>query len=57
MGATESSKLTGAVFNKRRVPFKRVFDAAQQQLKNKFGMQMVALPEKEKITIKEKQSK
>lgn len=42
---------------KQRVPFKRVFEQAQTQLRTKFGMQMVELPAKEKITMKDKRCK
>lgn len=41
----------------QRVPFRRVFQQAQKQLKTKFGMQMVELPVKEKITMKDKRCK
>jgi melanoma-associated antigen len=37
--------------------FKRVFDGAQLQLRQVFGMEMVELPVKEKRTLKEKQSR
>jgi hypothetical protein len=40
--------------SKQRVPFKRVFQQAQKQLRTKFGMEMVELPVKEKITMKDK---
>lgn len=36
--------------------FKRVFDGAQMQLRQVFGMEMAELPMKEKRTLKEKQS-
>jgi len=42
------------VIGKQRGNFKRVFDAAQQQLRAKFGMEMVQLPAREKVTMKEK---
>jgi hypothetical protein len=42
------------VFGKHKAPFKQVFDAAQTQLRKKFGMEMVELPLKEKITLKER---
>ncbi|KAH8662045.1 MAGE family-domain-containing protein [Xylariales sp. PMI_506] len=35
--------------------FKRVFDGAQQQLRQVFGMEMVELPVKEKRTLRDKQ--
>jgi hypothetical protein len=41
-----------AVFGKHKVPFKQVFDEAQEQLRNKFGMEMIELPSKEKTTKK-----
>jgi len=44
------------VFGKHRAPFKQVFDEAQMQLRNKFGMEMVELPSKEKITLKERRA-
>jgi len=34
--------------------FKKVFEEAQEQLRHVFGMQMVELPTKEKVTIREK---
>jgi hypothetical protein len=40
------------VFGKHKVPFKQVFDEAQEQLRNKFGMEMIELPSKEKTTKK-----
>jgi len=40
------------VFGKHKVSFKQVFDEAQEQLRNKFGMEMIELPSKEKITKK-----
>jgi melanoma-associated antigen len=43
--------------SKQRVPFKRVFQQAQTQLRTKFGMEMVELPVKEKITMKDKRCK
>jgi hypothetical protein len=42
---------------KQRVPFKRVFDQAQKQLRLKFGMEMIELPVKEKTTTKAKLGK
>jgi hypothetical protein len=42
------------VIGKQRGSFKRVFDAAQIQLRTKFGMQMVELPTKERTTLKDK---
>ncbi|KIN04424.1 hypothetical protein OIDMADRAFT_116466, partial [Oidiodendron maius Zn] len=44
------------VMSKQRVPFRRVFEQAQKQLRAKFGMEMVELPVKEKITMKDKRS-
>lgn len=37
--------------------FRRVFDAAQEQLQKVFGMEMAELPVREKRTLKDKQSK
>ncbi|KAH8597710.1 MAGE family-domain-containing protein [Bisporella sp. PMI_857] len=48
--------ITEKVFMKKRIPFKRIFDLAQGQLREKFGMMMVELPTKEKITMKEKRA-
>ena len=45
------------VMSKQRVPFRRVFEQAQKQLRAKFGMEMVELPVKEKITMKDKRCK
>jgi hypothetical protein len=50
----EESKLTGTVMQKQRAPFKRVFEQAQMQLRTKFGMEMVELPVREKITMRDK---
>ncbi len=43
-----------AVFGKHKTPFKKVFDATQDQLRNKFGMQLVELPAKEKSTLRDR---
>lgn len=43
-----------AVIGKQRGSFKRVFEGAQEQLRNKFGMEMVELPAKERTTMKDK---
>jgi hypothetical protein len=40
--------------SKQRVPFKRVFELAQAQLKTVFGMEMVELPGRDKFTLKER---
>ena len=37
--------------------FRKVFGAAQDQLRAKFGMEMMELPGKEKVTIKEKRGR
>jgi len=42
------------VIGKQRGRFKKTFDAAQLQLQTKFGMEMVELPVREKVTLKEK---
>jgi melanoma-associated antigen len=42
------------VFGKHKVPFKHVFDAAQEQLRKKFGMEMIELPLKEKVTERDR---
>ena len=42
------------VIGKQRRSFKRVFEAAQKQLQKKFGMEMVELPAREKVTMREK---
>ncbi|CAF9930605.1 MAG: hypothetical protein HETSPECPRED_007667 [Heterodermia speciosa] len=36
--------------------FKRVFDDAQQQLRNVFGMELTELPQKEKVTVAQKRA-
>ena len=43
--------------SKQRVPFKLVFELAQMQLKTVFGMQMVELPGREKVTLKERRGR
>ena len=45
------------VMSKQRVPFRRVFEQAQRQLRTKFGMELVELPVREKITMKDKRCK
>lgn len=35
-------------------PFKRVFEQAQNDLRNIFGMELVALPAKENVTVAQK---
>jgi hypothetical protein len=52
--ALRSNALTCLVLGKQRLPFKRVFSQAQIQLRTKFGREMVELPLKEKITMKDK---
>jgi NACalpha-BTF3-like transcription factor len=42
------------VIGKQRGAFKKTFEAAQKQLRSKFGMEMVELPAREKVTMKEK---
>jgi hypothetical protein len=44
------------VLGKHKTPFKKVFDLAQAQLEQKFGMSMVELPMKEKVTFKERRA-
>jgi hypothetical protein len=43
-----------AVLGKHKAPFKRIFDGAQTQLRTKFGMEMTELPQKEKVTLKDR---
>lgn len=42
------------VIGKQRGAFKKVFESAQKQLRNIYGMEMVELPTREKVTMKEK---
>jgi hypothetical protein len=42
---------------KQRLPFKRVFELAQKQLNIVFGMQMVELPGREKVTVRDRRGK
>lgn len=42
------------VFGKNKASWKKVFDSTQLQLKKKFGMEMVELPLKEKVTLKDR---
>jgi hypothetical protein len=42
------------VFGKNKAAFKKVFEIAQDQLRHHFGMEMVELPLKEKITLKDR---
>lgn len=46
--------LTTTVIGKQRGRFKRTFEGAQHQLRTKFGMEMVELPVREKVTMKER---
>ena len=47
--------ITEKVIGKQRGNnFKQIFAAAQDQLRTKFGMEMLELPGKEKVTMKEK---
>ncbi|KAF8854370.1 MAGE-domain-containing protein [Acephala macrosclerotiorum] len=48
--------ITEKVIGKQRGSFKRVFEGAQEQLRTKFGMEMVELPVREKTTMKEKRA-
>ncbi|KAL3422750.1 mage family protein [Phlyctema vagabunda] len=41
------------VLSQTRLPYRRIFDATQQQLQEKFGMAMVQLPTREKYLIKD----
>jgi hypothetical protein len=47
-------QLTMLVLGQHSRQFKAVFDAANSQLLDTFGMQMVELPNKEKTTIRQK---
>lgn len=49
-----SIMLIAAVIGKQRGRFKSTFNAAQHQLRTKFGMEMVELPVREKVTLKER---
>jgi hypothetical protein len=51
---SETSETNQLVIGKQRGAFKRTFEAAQKQLRSKFGMEMVELPAREKVTMKEK---
>ncbi|TVY37054.1 Non-structural maintenance of chromosome element [Lachnellula subtilissima] len=44
------------VLGKQPRSFKHVFEAAQKQLRTKFGMEMVELPQRERVTLKAKRS-
>ncbi|TVY86995.1 Non-structural maintenance of chromosome element [Lachnellula willkommii] len=44
------------VLGKQPRSFKHIFEAAQKQLRTKFGMEMVELPQREKVTLKAKRS-
>ena len=46
--------LTRTVIVKQRGRFKRTFDLAQEALRMKLGMEMVELPVREKVTMKER---
>jgi len=50
------TNITEKVMSKQRVPFKRVFELAQDQLRTVFGMQMVELPGREKVTLKDRRA-
>ncbi|KAH8654562.1 MAGE family-domain-containing protein [Tricladium varicosporioides] len=44
------------VLGKQKGPFKPIFDAAQKQLRSKFGMEMIELPGREKTSIQAKRA-
>ena len=48
--------INNKVLNKQSRSFKNVFDAAQLALRSTFGMEMVELPAKEKVTLKDKRA-
>lgn len=43
-----------AIGKQRGAAYKRIFEAAQRDLRMKFGMEMVPLPANEKFTVKQK---
>lgn len=43
-----------AIGKQRGAAYKRIFEAAQRDLRRKFGMEMVPLPANEKYTVKQK---
>jgi hypothetical protein len=49
-----SFNLTLAVLGTNTRMFKHVFEAANSQLMDVFGMQMVELPSREKVTVRQK---
>lgn len=51
---TTTYLLRRAVLGSYSRSFKQVFDVANMQLKDTFGMEMVELPNKEKVTIRQK---
>ncbi|KAI9891378.1 MAG: hypothetical protein M1814_002891 [Vezdaea aestivalis] len=48
--------VTTKVLSTSRVPFKKVFNAARSELREKFGMDLEELPLKEKVTIAQKRN-
>jgi melanoma-associated antigen len=49
--------ITTKVFGEGSRQFKSVFDQAQRMLRGRFGMEMVELPGKEKVTISQRRGK
>lgn len=48
------ANIVAVIGKQHRGTFKRVFDSAQKDLRAKFGMEMVQLTSREKVTMKEK---
>ncbi|RKF59771.1 putative mage family protein [Golovinomyces cichoracearum] len=46
--------ITERVIGKQKCSFKQIFQEAQEQLRNCFGMEMVELPVRQKVTLREK---
>ncbi|KHJ34693.1 putative mage family protein [Erysiphe necator] len=50
------SGITEKVIGKQRGNFKKVFKEAQQLLRDRFGLEMVELPARQKVTLREKKA-
>ncbi|RKF58806.1 putative mage family protein [Erysiphe neolycopersici] len=50
------SGITEKIIGKQRGGFKRVFEETQQQLRNRFGLELVELPARQKVTLREKKA-
>ncbi|POS84706.1 hypothetical protein EPUL_004114, partial [Erysiphe pulchra] len=50
------SGITEKIIGKQQGGFKRVFEETQQQLRSRFGLELVELPARQKVTLREKKA-